>query len=161
MLNMFWNSWIGVEKIQAYKNIKQLDYSLFSDYAVRKYSRILKSNIQDELEENISSKGYVVSSLEAVMWLFVNSNDYNNTILKAVNLGDDTDTIGAIVGGLLGIYYGIDNIKSSWKQQLKRFCYIMELCGRFDDLEIWRWGFGDCYCNWDWIIEGWKEYESI
>ena len=98
----------------------------------------MKSNIQDELEENISSKGYVVSSLEAVMWLFVNSNDYNNTILKAVNLGDDTDTIGAIVGGLLGIYYGIDNIKSSWKQQLKRFCYIMELCGRFDDLEIWR-----------------------
>ena len=44
------------------------------------------------------------------MWLFLNSNDYNSTILKSVNLGNDTDTIAAITGSLLGIYYGLDSI---------------------------------------------------
>lgn len=67
-----------------------------------------------------------------MFWLFLNSKDYNNTILKAVNLGNDTDTIAAIVGGLLGIYYGIGNINESWKNTLKRYDYIKELCMRFE-----------------------------
>ena len=54
--------------------------------------------------------------------------------MKAVNLGDDTDTVGAVVGGLLGIYYGIDNIKDSWKQQLKRYNYIVNLCSKFNNI---------------------------
>ena len=68
------------------------------------------------------------------MWLFLNADDYNVTILKAVNLGEDTDTVGAIVGGLLGIYYGIDSIKGSWKQTLKRYDYIVDLCNKFENI---------------------------
>ena len=66
------------------------------------------------------------------MWLFLNSSEYNNTILKAVNLGEDTDTIAAITGGLLGIYYGADSIKESWKQKLQKYDYIVQLCDDFD-----------------------------
>lgn len=105
---------------------------MFSSTTIDKYSRILNNNIQNFDEENISSSGYVVSTLEAVMWLFLNSNDYNNTILRAINLGEDTDTVAACTGGLLGIYYGIESIKSSWKQNLKRYDYIVELCDKFD-----------------------------
>lgn len=123
----------GKDKIEAYNNIKKLDYSIFSSTTIDKYSRILNNNIQNFDEENISSSGYVVSTLEAAMWLFINSNDYNNTILRAVNLGEDTDTVAACTGGLLGIYYGIENIKSSWKQNLKRYDYIVELCDKFDE----------------------------
>lgn len=123
----------GKDKIEAYNNIKKLDYSMFSSTTIDKYSRILNNNIQNFDEENISSSGYVVSTLEAAMWLFINSNDYNNTILRAVNLGEDTDTVAACTGGLLGIYYGIENIKSSWKQNLKRYDYIVELCDKFDE----------------------------
>lgn len=122
----------GVNKIQAYKNIQQQDYSLFSDYAINKYRRILRDDIQSLEEANISSSGYVVSTLEAVFWLFLNSNDYNTCILKAVNLGGDTDTVAAITGGLLGIYYGINTIKDGWKQTLRRYDYIVELCEKFD-----------------------------
>ena len=122
----------GKDKVQAYQTIQKQDYSLFSDYAVGKYSKILRNDIQNLQEDNISSSGYVVSTLEAVFWLFLNAEDYNTTILKAVNLGDDTDTVGAILGGLLGIQYGIDSIKESWKHQLKRYDYIVRLCDKFN-----------------------------
>ena len=85
-----------------------------------------------EKRRGISTSGYVVSTLEAAMWLFLNSKEYNETILKAVNLGEDTDTVAAVTGGLLGIYYGIENIKNSWKQDLKKYEYIMEICKNFD-----------------------------
>lgn len=124
----------GKEKIEAYENIGQLDYSMFSNIAIDKYSRILKDNIQNIDKENISSSGYIVSTLEATMWLFLNSNDYNETVLKAVNLGEDTDTVAACTGGLLGLYYGIENIKDKWKQELKKYDYIIELCDKFDKM---------------------------
>jgi ADP-ribosylglycohydrolase len=49
-------------------------------------------------------------------------------VLKAVNLGQDTDTVAAIAGGLAGIYYGLDAIPSKWLEQLARLDYIIELC---------------------------------
>lgn len=125
----------GKDKYEAYKNIQNLDYSLFNNETIDKYRRILQDNIHVVDEENISSSGYVVSTLEATLWLFLNSNDYNTTILKAVNLGEDTDTVTACTGGLLGIYYGIDNIKETWKQTLKRYDYIIDLCDRFDNIK--------------------------
>lgn len=120
---------------EAYENIGQLDYSMFSNIAIDKYSRILKDNIQSIDKENISSSGYIVNTLEATMWLFLNSNDYNETVLKAVNLGEDTDTVAACTGGLLGLYYGIENIKDKWKQELKKYDYIIELCDKFDKIQ--------------------------
>lgn len=124
----------GKDKMEAYHTIQQLDYSLFSSDTIDRYSRILKDDIQNANEENISSSGYVVSTLEAAIWLFINSNDYNTTILKAVNLGEDTDTVAAVTGGLLGIYYGIESIKNNWKQDLKKYDYIIELCDKFDNI---------------------------
>lgn len=121
------------DKNKAYMTIKEADYSMFSENALNKYSRILKDDISKFTLNEISSSGYVVSTLEAVMWLFLNSNDYNTIILKAVNLGEDTDTVAAITGGLLGIYYGIYSIKNSWKKSLKRYDYIVDLCNKFDD----------------------------
>ncbi len=121
----------GKAKNKAYMTIKEADYSMFSENALNKYSRILKDDISKFELDEISSSGYVVSTLEAAMWLFLNANDYKTTILKAVNLGDDTDTVAAITGGLLGIYYGIDSIKDNWKQTLKRYDYIVDLCNNF------------------------------
>lgn len=123
------------DKAEAYRSIQQLDFSLFSNDVLSRYSRILKNDISTLNEDSISSSGYVVSTLEATLWLFLNADDYNTTILKAINLGDDTDTVGACVGGLLGIYYGIDSIKDEWKQTLKRYDYIVKLCDDFDKMQ--------------------------
>lgn len=71
--------------------------------------------ILDQLEEkDIKSTGYVVYSLEASLWCLLKSSSYEEALLKAVNLGDDTDTIGAISGGLAGLIYGYESIPKNW-----------------------------------------------
>lgn len=122
----------GNDKFKAYDMIQHLNYDMFSEYAKSKYVRILDENIAEVTQDDIATTGYVVSTLEAVMWSFLNSTDYNTTILKAINLGDDADTVGAILGGLLGMYYGIDSINPTWKQTLKKYDYIVDLCNNFD-----------------------------
>lgn len=126
----------GENKISAYKKIQNQDYSMFGSNTIKKYSRILNNEIQKLDKDNISTSGYVVSTLEATMWLFLNSNNYNSTIIKAVNMGEDTDTVAACTGGLLGLYYGIENIQDKWKQRLKKYKYIIELCDKFDEALI-------------------------
>ena len=53
------------------------------------------------------------------MWSLLTTNSYKACIKKAVNLGDDTDTVAAIAGGLAGILYGIENIPKEWMEKLQ------------------------------------------
>ena len=63
------------------------------------YNRLISlSEFKDTPENQIKSTGYVVYTLEAAIWCLVNSSSYEEVILKAVNLGDDTDTVAAITG---------------------------------------------------------------
>lgn len=117
----------------AYKNIKKLDYTNFAKEIVNKYERILKKDISKYKLEEIKSTGYVVDTLEANLWVFMNTKTYNEAIIGAINLGGHTDTIGACTGGLAGIYYGIDNIKNEWKKNILRYNYIIDLCNKFDE----------------------------
>lgn len=78
-------------------------------------------------ESSIDSHGYVVTTLEAALWCLVKSNSYKDAMLKAVNLGNDTDTIAAIAGGLAGLYYGYENIPDEWLQVVKRRKWIEEV----------------------------------
>ena len=73
-------------------------------------------------ESDIKSSGYVVHTLEAAIWCFMNTDSYKECVLKAVNLGDDTDTVAAVAGGLAGLYYGInetDGIPKDWIYKLR------------------------------------------
>jgi len=84
------------------------------------YMRILTGNPGKWQRDEIRSGGYVVDSLEACLWTLFNSQDYGETVLKAVNLGGDTDTIAALAGGLAGIIYGYDRIPQNWLKLLVR-----------------------------------------
>lgn len=81
--------------------------------------------------EDIESTGYVVHSLVASVWCLWNSSSYAEAVLKAVNLGADTDTTGAITGSLAGIWYGMENIPTEWLKELKNSKSIMAICERF------------------------------
>ena len=56
---------------------------------------------------------------------------YSEAVLKAVNLGGDTDTTAAVTGGLAGIYYGVENIPKQWMNQIARRQDIIYLAERF------------------------------
>jgi ADP-ribosylglycohydrolase len=70
-------------------------------------------------ECEIKSGGYVLDTFEASLWCLANTSSYSECVLKAVNLGDDTDTTGAVAGALAGIVYGFDKIPKSWIRTLK------------------------------------------
>ena len=75
-------------------------------------------NLADLTRDQIKSSGYVVDSLEAALWCLQTTQTYQDCVLKAVNLGDDTDSIAAIAGGLAGIKYGFDAIPQDWLESL-------------------------------------------
>lgn len=85
-------------------------------------------------EAEIKSSGYVVDTLEAAIWCLLRTNSYKECVLKAVNLGNDTDTVGAVAGGLAGIYYGSDNIPKEWQDVLAKRQYIEELCEKLSKI---------------------------
>ena len=96
------------------------------------YNRIWNVDGLGKLPEyHIKSTGYVVDTLEAAVWCLLNTDNYCECVLTAVNLGDDTDTVGAITGGLAGLAYGLKNIPSNWKQELQRSDFIEKLCMAF------------------------------
>jgi ADP-ribosylglycohydrolase len=51
-------------------------------------------------------------------------------VLKAVNLGSDTDTTAAVTGGLAGLYYGVEQIPQDWRDQIARKDDIVDLAKR-------------------------------
>lgn len=86
--------------------------------------------------DDIRSTGYVVDTLEAALWCFLNTDSYKDCVLEAVNLGGDTDTIAAVAGGLAGIYYGVGGekgIPEEWINQIARKEWIQELCDKLEE----------------------------
>lgn len=96
---------------------------------IRHFDRLLQSDISKLTEDAISSSGYVVHTLEASIWCLLITGSYEEAVLKAVNLGEDTDTTGAVTGGLAGLLYGYENIPERWLVQLARKHDIERLAG--------------------------------
>ena len=124
----------GIDKKEAYELIKNIDYSSYSDNAIDRYKRILKDDISKYNIDDISSSGYVVDTLECALWIFLNANNYKETIIASTNIGNDTDTIGAIAGSMAGIVYGKKSIPKSWLDKLKRRDYIICLARNFEKI---------------------------
>lgn len=71
-------------------------------------------------EADIPSSGYVVATLTAALWCLLTTRDYSGAVLRAVNLGEDTDTTGIVTGGLAGVHYGLDAVPERWRRSMAR-----------------------------------------
>lgn len=74
--------------------------------------------------------------MECALHCLLTTSSYKEAVLKAVNFGNDTDTVGAICGGLAGIYYGYDSIPSNWINDIPQIDKAIELCNQFEDLGL-------------------------
>ena len=126
----------GKDKLSAYNMVKLVDYSKFSEGALSKYSRILKGNIIHLSVNDIKSGGYVVDTLEASMWVILNANNFKDAIIGAINLVGNTDTVGAVTGGMAGIIFGYDSIPEKWLNKLARKDYLEELFAKFEKMLV-------------------------
>jgi ADP-ribosyl-[dinitrogen reductase] hydrolase len=100
-----------------------------------RFNHILEDNLASLPEGEVVSTGYVLHTLHASLWCLLTTDNYRDCVLKAVNLGGDTDTTGCVAGGLAGVVYGIKSIPADWIQQLARkgdvdclFHEFAELC---------------------------------
>lgn len=133
---------IAIQGCQIYRNVAvnlirgmtagdALKNALKNRELLSEYSKLI--NIKNRTRNEIKSSGYVVDTLEAALWCVLNSSNYKECVLMAVNLGDDTDTIAAVAGGLAGILYGIGGkkgIPKKWIRQLRGKDQIFDICER-------------------------------
>ena len=89
-------------------------------------------NIFNKNFEDINGKGYVIYTFECVLYCLLTTDNYKDAVLKAVNIGEDTDTNAAICGGLAGIYYGYDSIPIDWIDTIDRIDEVLSLCEKFE-----------------------------
>ena len=110
----------GIDKSRKYYDNDE--YSCFKN---------LYNDLFDMDDNDLSSKGYVVYSLEIALYTCYHTDSYKEAVLKAVNYGGDTDTNALIAGGLAALYYGYDSIPEIWLEQIVKLDYIKELCNEF------------------------------
>ena len=126
----------GLEPVQAYldgiNKVKKIYQQLPYAKEIYRFYRVTDGQIASLAVDAIGSGGYVLETLEAALWCFLNSSSYPEAVLKAVNLGEDTDTTAAVTGGLAGIYYGVENIPSEWLAQIARKNDIIDLSVRLE-----------------------------
>ncbi|AYB30923.1 ADP-ribosylglycohydrolase family protein [Chryseolinea soli] len=128
----------GEDKSSALQNAVEAtkDFSHRSEFNVaelEKFDRVLSGKIQHVHANQISSSGYVLHTLEAALWCFLNTDSYRDAVLKAVNLGGDTDTTGCVAGALAGLYYGESSLPMEWTIALAREKDIIKLAGDFTE----------------------------
>lgn len=120
----------GIPKKEAVLyGIQRFQEQIEEDSMLEDYSRLPR--IQRLERAEIRSSGYVADTLEAALWCFLGTHNYRDCVLAAVNLGEDTDTVAAVAGGLAGIYYGCggaEGIPAEWIVQIPRRDWIEALC---------------------------------
>ncbi len=125
----------GFGKYEAYKKAQVVVAEFLKSIAIpdselELFDRLLRSDISQEHINAIESSGYVIHTLQASIWCILTTETYQEAILKAVNLGKDTDTTAAVTGGLAGLLYGVDGIPTSWLNQLAKREEIEDLAER-------------------------------
>lgn len=96
------------------------------------FGRILSGSLHEVDEKDIRGSGYVIHTLECVLWCFLNFEDYKESILKSINFGEDTDSVSAILGGVIGFHRGFESIPADWLAKTKRLDEVVELAERLE-----------------------------
>jgi ADP-ribosylglycohydrolase len=122
-------------KFEIYRNLQMELPGFLNSMDVPKneisiFDRLLAGNIYELTEDSILSSGYVIHTLEASIWCLLTTGNYRDAVLKAVNLGEDTDTTGAVTGGLAALLYGFENIPKDWIDVIARKADIENLADR-------------------------------
>ncbi|HEX5668769.1 MAG TPA: ADP-ribosylglycohydrolase family protein [Chitinophagaceae bacterium] len=126
----------GRDKFKVYADLQSslpvyLGLLQVPDPELNLFSRLFEEKIWQLDEDDIRSSGYVIHTLEASIWSVLTTDNYSDAVLRAVNLGDDTDTTGAVAGGLAGMIYGYESIPTDWVNALVRKEDIFELVDKF------------------------------
>lgn len=122
----------GLDAPTAVRQAQELFRQHYEAHAEFEYFRqALDPELRQIQQSQIGSGGYVMETLTASLWCLLTTSSFSECVLKAVNLGDDTDTTGCVAGGLAGVLYGVEAILPDWIAALPRQDDLRQLFGRF------------------------------
>jgi ADP-ribosyl-[dinitrogen reductase] hydrolase len=128
---------ILVRALQGQSKDQVLAPPLLSGKLPTKLDLIARGGYRSKDRQAIRGTGYVVDSLEATLWCFVQTNNFHDCVLMAANLGDDADTTAAQAGQIAGAFYGESAIRPSWLAKLTMMTEIREMADRLADRDIY------------------------
>ncbi|NJL02856.1 MAG: ADP-ribosylglycohydrolase family protein [Spirulinaceae cyanobacterium RM2_2_10] len=114
----------GIQRVLPYYEVEPYHHQL------PHFQRLLSGEIDAIAASDLHADGYVVNMLEIALWCVLNSSSYSEAVLTAINLGEDTDTAGAVTGGLAGLCFGSKEIPRDWMQRVANFYGIFDLSKR-------------------------------
>ena len=117
----------------AYGYISSIDYLQYFDReTVLAYKQLLNPSFSRISDDSIKASGYVVDTLESAIYSVLHGNGYEDTVLTAINMGYDTDTVAGITGSIAGMLYGKEDIPQRWLDKLRKKDYLEELGAKFE-----------------------------
>ena len=102
----------------------------------QEFNFVLDGKLAYRREDEIVSDGYCVNTLVASLWCLLTTSAFRECVLKAVNLGSDTDTTGCVAGGLAGLLYGPAAVPEEWRLELPRAAELEKLFKAFSRLVV-------------------------
>ncbi|KAI9759991.1 MAG: hypothetical protein M4579_001928 [Chaenotheca gracillima] len=125
----------GSSKAELASKVSCFDYKV-DDLRARLSGYVSIDSFVAKLEDQISSSGYVIDTLEAALWSFFTTENFREGALKVVNLGSDADTVGAVYGGLAGAFYGLEAIPDEWLVGLEKREMVEEVAEGLAKLQV-------------------------
>jgi len=115
-------------ELASIKGIIHFDLDYFS-----KFELVLDSDLDKTNDISVfSGSGFCINTVTSAIWCLLTTDNYHDAVLKAVNLGDDTDTTACVTGGLAGILYGMEGIPTDWLDKLVKKDEIIDLAHRYE-----------------------------
>lgn len=115
--------------VQSELTTSSLDQLYLNEFVY--YERIFDGGFKDLPADEINSTGYVVDTLEAAIWVALNHSDFQDAVVAAVNLGEDTDTIASIVGAIVASATEPIQIPANWSGAIQNRTLIDEIVEPF------------------------------
>ncbi|KAJ5715589.1 ADP-ribosylation/Crystallin J1 [Penicillium malachiteum] len=123
---------LGESKEQLFERVKSFEFINPNPQLanrIRKYKTLQEWKATKP--EDITSTGFVIDTLECVLWGFFRYNGFANGAIAVVNLAGDADSVGAIYGALAGAYYGVECIPSIWTSKMQKPDLIEQVANQF------------------------------
>ena len=112
--------------------VTKMSSLLFDLYDNKQWHDLIDVNSYTTKNRNdVKSTGYVIDTYDAAIWAICNTNNFEDALILAVNLADDSDTVGAVTGQLAGAIYGYSSIPERW---LSKLVWKDKLETMFDEL---------------------------
>jgi ADP-ribosylglycohydrolase len=116
---------VGILRGDAKDKIVSDFYSPFGDdwdeYSFGdEVAKIMNGSYRKDMPHDIIGDGFAPDTLEAALWAFHRSNDFEQGAILAINLGGDSDSTGAVYGQIAGAYYGVQAIPLRWREKIMK-----------------------------------------